>query len=139
MECLKTWVGIFQVGIFRVEIFQEGVFLIPRLYINLYIKKQHVFLLRHDNLYSSYAFQMKSSLIWKVQIRNFSCFLNYWGIMYELWIEVRAICELRFWYTNKVICLLVCYKRLYKKNKCKHGLTNSQNDPLRTCTRYLKK
>ena len=32
------------------------------LYINLYIKKQHVFLLRNGNLYSIYAFQIKSSL-----------------------------------------------------------------------------
>ena len=30
------------------------------------IKKQRVFLLRNDNLYSIYTFQIKSSLIWKV-------------------------------------------------------------------------
>ena len=30
---------------------------------NLYIKEQHVFLLRNDNLYSFYTFQIKSSLI----------------------------------------------------------------------------
>ena len=34
-----------------------------RLYINLYIKKLHVFLLRNDDLHSIYAFQIKSSLI----------------------------------------------------------------------------
>ena len=33
------------------------------LYINLYAKKQHVFLLRNDDLYSIYTFQIKSSLI----------------------------------------------------------------------------
>ena len=33
------------------------------LYINLYIKKQHVFLLRNDDLCSIYTFQIKSSLI----------------------------------------------------------------------------
>ena len=37
-----------------------------RLYINLYVKKQHVFLFRNDHLYSIYTFQIKSSLIWKV-------------------------------------------------------------------------
>ena len=36
------------------------------LYINLYIKKEHDFLLRNDNLYSIYTFQIKLSLIWKV-------------------------------------------------------------------------
>ena len=36
------------------------------LYINLCIKKQHVFLLRNDELYSIYTFQIKSSLIGKV-------------------------------------------------------------------------
>ena len=34
-----------------------------RLYINLYIKKQHVFLLRNADLYFIYTFQIKSSLI----------------------------------------------------------------------------
>ena len=34
-----------------------------RLYINLYIKKEHVLLLRNDHLYSIYTFQIKSSLI----------------------------------------------------------------------------
>ena len=34
-----------------------------RLDINLYIKKQHVFLLRNDHLYSIYTVQIKSSLI----------------------------------------------------------------------------
>ena len=33
-----------------------------RLYINLYIKKQHLFLLRNDDLYFIYIFQIKSSL-----------------------------------------------------------------------------
>ena len=33
------------------------------LYISLYIKKQGVFLLRNDDLYSIYNFQIKSSLI----------------------------------------------------------------------------
>ena len=36
------------------------------LYINLYIKKQHVFLLHNDDLYSIYTFQIESSLIWKI-------------------------------------------------------------------------
>ena len=36
------------------------------LYINFYIKKQHDFLLRNNDLYYIYAFQVKSSLIWKV-------------------------------------------------------------------------
>ena len=31
--------------------------------INLYIKKQHVFLPRNDDLYSIYTFQIKSSLV----------------------------------------------------------------------------
>ena len=48
-----------------------------RLYINLYIKKQQDFLLCNDDLYSIYTFSIKSSLIWKVQIRNFFCFVNY--------------------------------------------------------------
>ena len=50
-----------------------------RLYIDLYIKKQHIFLLRNrsDNLYSIYIFQIKSSLIWKVQTRNLFCFVNH--------------------------------------------------------------
>ena len=50
-----------------------------RLYIDLYIKKQHIFLLcnRSDNLYSIYIFQIKSSLIWKVQTRNLFCFVNH--------------------------------------------------------------
>ena len=34
-----------------------------RLNIQLYIKKQHVFLLRYDDLYPIYTFQIKSSLI----------------------------------------------------------------------------
>ena len=34
-----------------------------RLYNNLYIKKQQVFLLRNDDLYSIYTFQIKLSLI----------------------------------------------------------------------------
>ena len=34
------------------------------LYINLYIKKQHVSLLRNDDLYSIYTFPIKSSLVW---------------------------------------------------------------------------
>ena len=33
-----------------------------RVYINLHIKKQHVFLLCNDHLYSIYTFQIKSSL-----------------------------------------------------------------------------
>ena len=33
------------------------------LYVNLYNKKQHVFLLRNDDLHSIYTFQIKSSLI----------------------------------------------------------------------------
>ena len=37
-----------------------------RLYTNLHIKKQHIFLLRNDDLYSIYTFQIKLSLIWKV-------------------------------------------------------------------------
>ena len=48
-----------------------------RLYVHLYTKKQHVFLLRNIDLYSIYTFQIKSSLIWKVWIKNFFCFLNY--------------------------------------------------------------
>ena len=50
-----------------------------RLYIDLYIKMQHIFLLRNrsDNLYSIYIFQIKSSLIWKVQTRNLFCFVNH--------------------------------------------------------------
>ena len=34
-----------------------------RSYVNLYIKKQLVFLLSYDELYSMYTFQIKSSLI----------------------------------------------------------------------------
>ena len=34
-----------------------------RLYVHLYTKKQHVFLLRNIDLYSIYTFQIKSSLI----------------------------------------------------------------------------
>ena len=36
------------------------------LYINLYIKKQHVFPLCNGDLYSILTFQIKSSFIWKV-------------------------------------------------------------------------
>ena len=39
-----------------------------RLYINLYIQKQHVFLLPNDQFYSIYTFQIKSS---------FFCFVNH--------------------------------------------------------------
>ena len=36
------------------------------LYINLYIKKQHIFLLRNDKLNSIYIFQIELTLIWKI-------------------------------------------------------------------------
>ena len=41
----------------------SGVTSLVRLYINLYVKNQHVFLLLNDDLYFIYTFQIKSSLI----------------------------------------------------------------------------
>ena len=37
-----------------------------RLYINLYIKKQYIFLQCNDDLCPIYTFQTKSSFIWEV-------------------------------------------------------------------------
>ena len=53
-------------GLILIYIFLHLIYKQLHLYINLYIKKQHVFLLRDDNLYSIYTFQIKSSLIWEV-------------------------------------------------------------------------
>ena len=50
-------------GLILIYIFLHLIYKQLHLYINLYIKKQHVFLLRNDHLYSIYTFQIKSSLI----------------------------------------------------------------------------
>ena len=48
------------------------------MYINLHTKKQHVFLLRNDDSYSIYTFQIKSN--WfdlKSANHQFFCFVNF--------------------------------------------------------------
>ena len=45
------------------------------LYINVYTKKQHVFLLRNDNLSSIYTFQIQNEFLKLLKI--FLKFLNY--------------------------------------------------------------
>ena len=51
------------------------------LHINLYVKKQHVFLLINDDLYSIYSFQIRLILIQKLQMRNFFLFLESLNIL----------------------------------------------------------
>ena len=51
------------------------------LHINLYVKKQHVFLLSNDDLYSIYSFQIRLILIQKLQMRNFFFFLESLNIL----------------------------------------------------------
>ena len=72
----------------------------------IYILRSNPFLLLHnDDLNSIYTFQIKSSLMRKVQINNFFCFLNFLNFIkehsiqhftIELLIKVCTICEFRF-------------------------------------------